>query len=38
MFKLSLIRFDVTGRRVNRGVELGLEITVNYLHMEMLEL
>ena len=32
------IRVEFTGKRVNRGVGLGLEIPVSYFFMEMLEL
>ena len=32
------IRVEVTGKRVNRGVGLGLEIPANYFFMEMQEL
>ena len=32
------IRVEVTGKSVNRGVGLGLEIPVNYFFMEMQEL
>ena len=32
------IRVKVTGKRVNRGVGLGLEIPANYFFMEMQEL
>ena len=29
-FTNNQIRVEVTGKRVNRGIELGLEIRVNY--------
>ena len=32
------IRVEVTGKRVNHGVEVGLEIPLNYFFMEMQEL
>ena len=32
------IRLEVTGKRVNHGVEVGLEIPLNYFFMEMQEL
>ena len=37
-FRNPHIRVDVTGKRVNRGVELGLEIPVNYFLMEIQQL
>ena len=32
------IRVEVAGKRVNRGVGLGLEVPANYFFMEMQEL
>ena len=37
-FTNNHIRVNVTGKRVNRGVELELKIPVNYFFMEMQEL
>ena len=37
-FTNHYIHVEVTGKRVNRGVGLGLKISVNYLFIEMQKL